>query len=326
MNLELNIEKTIIPPGLKIRKETVGDDTWRHLNKPVRLPFDKDFVSKVKNIDSIPRQYFLQVIKSFLEDILPETFPKDFYKSIDCDDYDMRYDNIHINPQPNNAHHYSINVDLSTVSQEDINRGKRVADVQTSILLSSTIYNASAGSPITNGYNPRIVDGTLAPVDGISIRLTWAYIALPNLQARESNDGGHFYTELYAPVLQTLLTESPLFFPTTHPIRNTYHNGLSFPALWIKDTDIKTINNALTFREELTKFTNKNYSELRSIVKDFSSAKHEAGINSEKSIENYTSEFLYNRFHKVNRRIEDFRLKLPKNMILDFDKLYKEKR
>jgi hypothetical protein len=319
MNLELNVGKTIIPSDLKIKVEKTSQGLEYTLSSPVVLPYDKDLVLKVNSGAKITEEYFLNVMKTLLEDVLPDLFPKDFYKEIKNDPPHLYY--IDINPTSHEPHQYSFGIDLKTTIKQnnstvkpDINNS---IDISTGLFISSSIFHPASTDPITNGFFPRTINPTsteLAPTHGIHLRPN-TNITLPSIISENSRP---FNGELCTPIIETLLTETVLFFPERTLIRSLYVNWMeSYPALNLQDSSIKTINKALAYRQKLNKFMYANRDELKSIVQEFANAKFEAGIPSDKSLDDYEPKFLYEKFNKINRRIETIKEKVPQTLKLD---------
>ena len=142
MDLELKVEKTEIPKNLKIIKEMRDKDIRYILNRPVRLPYDKNIKSKIAKGTDLSVAYFTDVLKSFCEDISPDIFPKGFYNEMKIDDNNLY--RIEINPEDNDIFQYSFNLDFlrkDPINIPHISKSYETMDITTSIFIQSEIFN-----------------------------------------------------------------------------------------------------------------------------------------------------------------------------------------
>jgi len=319
MNLELNVGKTIIPPDLKIKIEKDKFGLEYFFSSPIVLPYDKNLVLKVNAGAKITEEYFFNVIKALLEDTLPDLFPKDFYKTIKQDFPHLYY--IDINPTSHEPSQYAFTPNLHTTIKQNNSTVKpdlnNSIDISTGLFIGAAIFHSASTDPITNGFFPRTINPSsteLAPTHGIHVKPS-TNITLPSIISENSNP---YFGELCTPIIQTLLTETVLFFPERTQIRTNYNHWMnSNTVLDLQDSSIKTINKALAYRQKLNKFMYANREELTAIVEEFANAKKEANIPFEKSMDDYKPEFLYQKFNKVNRRIENLKEKVPQNLKLE---------
>lgn len=160
----LVVEKTDIPQGLKIEKETREKEIWYLFSQPILLPYDKDLLSKVEKGAKLSVPYFANVLQAFVEDTLPNMFPKNFY-TMKLDAYNVY--RIDINPKNHDIHQYSFGLDFlrtEKINIPNIPQQYKNMNIKTGVFLSSKIFHSAATDPITNGFFPRTKDGKIEPV------------------------------------------------------------------------------------------------------------------------------------------------------------------
>jgi hypothetical protein len=332
MTLELQIEKTNIPKNLIITEENINTNTKYNFTRytfsePIVLPYDKRLNTKVARGAKISRNYFTNMLISFLEDTLPEVFPEEFYPNAELEGpFITHFDNIYINPTKADAHfQYSVNLELNkeVKSKNSLTNIElfNVAKILTYVTLNTIPLPFSEENDIvTNGYFPRIQNGKIEPVSGVTVTTGYTIMSLPEIIYNDFCKNT-FIGEISAPIMQTLLHRSPLFFPEAHPISKSFYH-MPTSVICLKDSKVETIQKALEFRELLCEFMIANRKELMNIAEDFGIAKTATNIPLDKDLQDYDPKNLYIRFNSVNRRIEDMRPKLSLELLRTFSDIY----
>lgn len=164
--IEVVVEETKLPTNLEIQKEIRGKEIWYTLNQPIFLPYDKDLITKVEKGAKLSVPYFAKVLQAFIQDTLPDIFPKDFYNTMKLDDYNVY--RVDINPEYHEPHQYSFNMDFvktETPNIPTLPQQYKDMNINTSVFLTSKIFHPASNDPITNGFFPRTKDGkTIEPV------------------------------------------------------------------------------------------------------------------------------------------------------------------
>jgi hypothetical protein len=189
-------------------------------------------------------------------------------------------------------------------------------NIRNTIFITSKILHPRSDDLITNGFFPRTNDDKLQPVEGVEIRTGNTYFELPRILGDNEKV---YIVEISAPILQTLLGDSPLFFPNyptkyninSHGIGGGFYNP---PSIKLNDSEITTISQARKFREKLSIFLINNRAKLKLLAEEFGEAKHAAKIGADNSLTNYKPEFLFKYLNEVNKKIEEFRKEVPADL------------
>lgn len=316
--IKMNLEKTVIPLGLKIKEELKAGSIYYNFDKPIVMPYDKSLLKKLESGENLSVDYFFDVLKNLVEDVLPEIFPKGYYDKVIGDDSSLR--RCVVNPGPQDDYQYSFNMDFH---KENLRKNVssvplyKFMNIQTSVFISSKIFSPGANDLIDNGFFPRYEKGILQPIEGLEIR-PHTIIELPHVLY---DNECVYISQLSTPIVKGLLFRTPLFFPE-FPKDSSIIGDRCFCSRIRANTVFElpnslpeTIKQGGIIRDYLCKFMVENASKLKEIAESFADAKREAGIPVENSFNNCNPDFLYEHFYKVNRKIEDLRKKLPSKLI-----------
>lgn len=258
------------------------------------LPYDEQIVEKTNKGTTISQEYFAQVLKTLVEDIDPQRFPKGFYQEAQCDNGNLT---IHVNMSPSIFQHaYTI-----YASTKDQARTISRVDIQAVPHKFKGLLESRGLFPQTNKQ------GVLMPTKNISI-IQWpstVKLITPTFMQQYSNQ--------ITPFLQALLQQTPLFIPQKLFVENQKEfpnlNKGKQPCLRLKDNNIQTIKEAQKISKIYEQFLEKHEQDITYILSELAK-KEKEGIQTT-NLQKYKHDFLYENLNHINNNIQKLYTKIP---------------